>query len=324
MQDPEDQQNAGALFSAFGHDTGDAVRTLGPLYAGSDWYCRPLDDRFTYKYVAVGDEQLSVRRFQMHGYLSGTAATGSDIVVQWLQRGTGRIGDGRDEVPLQPGAAPTLCPVGRRFRIEYEDPDQRLVHIHEDLLLDVAAEQSGSEPSLTFDVQAPPELSAIGRWHSSLSRALEAFRIGGSSSQSWHDAQRDAARAFLGMYPLRGGTLNGETDLARNSRVRLATAFLHDHAHEPLSVGDIADAAGLSVRGLQETFQRELGESPMTYLRDTRLDRVHHELQAAEPGTVSVADVARRWGFGHVGRFSGAYTERFGEYPRHTLRTPPT
>jgi hypothetical protein len=29
--------------------------------------------------------------------------------------------------------------------------------------------------------------------------------------------------------------------------------------------------------------------------------------------------VARHWAFAHLGRFSAAYQQRFGEYPRETL-----
>ncbi|MGN6407903.1 MAG: helix-turn-helix domain-containing protein, partial [Curtobacterium sp.] len=49
-------------------------------------------------------------------------------------------------------------------------------------------------------------------------------------------------------------------------------------------------------------------------------DRVRAELLAAEPGTITVGAVARRWGFAHLGRFSGAYRQRFDEHPSHTLR----
>ncbi|WP_349814825.1 helix-turn-helix domain-containing protein [Curtobacterium sp. MCJR17_043] len=71
---------------------------------------------------------------------------------------------------------------------------------------------------------------------------------------------------------------------------------------------------------MQESFRRTLGVSPLTYLRQVRLDRVHDELLARDPRTASVGEVATRWGFAHLGRFSAAYAERFGEYPKQTLR----
>jgi AraC-like DNA-binding protein len=35
-----------------------------------------------------------------------------------------------------------------------------------------------------------------------------------------------------------------------------------------------------------------------------------------------VADVAFRWGFGHLGRFAEKYRERYGELPSETLKSP--
>jgi transcriptional regulator GlxA family with amidase domain len=58
----------------------------------------------------------------------------------------------------------------------------------------------------------------------------------------------------------------------------------------------------------------------MTYLREVRLTRAHDELQRAEPGEVSVAEVAARWGFTHLGRFGVTYRSKFGVAPSRTLR----
>jgi transcriptional regulator GlxA family with amidase domain len=74
------------------------------------------------------------------------------------------------------------------------------------------------------------------------------------------------------------------------------------------------------VRALQEGFARELGMPPLAYLRQVRLDRAWADLVQAEPTATTVAEVALRWGFAHLGRFSAAYSQRFGEYPKDTLR----
>ncbi|REH17472.1 AraC-like protein [Kutzneria buriramensis] len=89
---------------------------------------------------------------------------------------------------------------------------------------------------------------------------------------------------------------------------------------EPLTVEDVAEAVGVAVRALQDGFRRHADTTPMSYLRDVRLRRVRAELTAAEPGTVTVTDVAVRWGFLHAGRFSVLYREQFGETPSTTLR----
>ncbi|WP_433256551.1 AraC family transcriptional regulator [Streptosporangium sp. CA-135522] len=102
--------------------------------------------------------------------------------------------------------------------------------------------------------------------------------------------------------------------------VRRAMEFIDGHAHQPLTIGDVARAVAVSGRSLQEGFRRHLGLSPMTYLRDVRLSRVHEELVTGDPARCTVTVVAARWGFLHQGRFAAAYRARYGQAPSQTLR----
>ncbi|MEL6890545.1 MAG: AraC family transcriptional regulator [Actinomycetota bacterium] len=104
--------------------------------------------------------------------------------------------------------------------------------------------------------------------------------------------------------------------------VRAARDFIDRHLAAPLTVAEIAEAAGVSVRTLQNHFADDMGQTPMSYLRDARLDRVRAELADLPTGEgATVTEVAFRWGFTHLGRFSIAYRERFGETPSQTLRS---
>jgi AraC-like DNA-binding protein len=59
----------------------------------------------------------------------------------------------------------------------------------------------------------------------------------------------------------------------------------------------------------------------MHYVRDRRLERARDQLAVALPSDgITVTEVAERWGFGHLGNFSGSYRKRFGESPSQTLR----
>lgn len=102
--------------------------------------------------------------------------------------------------------------------------------------------------------------------------------------------------------------------------IRRAVEAIETRAAEPLDVEDIAAASGLSVRALQEGFRRHRNTTPMTYLRDVRLGHVREELIAADSTGTKVTDIATRWGFSSLGRFSGQYKTRFGESPSSTLR----
>jgi len=104
--------------------------------------------------------------------------------------------------------------------------------------------------------------------------------------------------------------------------VRKAVDLIEAHAHEPLTVEDIAEAVGCSVRALQSGFRQHLGSSPLTYLRDVRLELVHEDLLKADPSRgVGVTEIALNRGFTHLGRFAQAYRERFGVAPSETLRS---
>jgi transcriptional regulator GlxA family with amidase domain len=104
--------------------------------------------------------------------------------------------------------------------------------------------------------------------------------------------------------------------------LRRALAFIDEHAAETISLTEIAHAAGLSSRGLQATFRRNLNTTPLAYLRAVRLERAHRDLVEAEPEAgPNVAKVAARWGFNHLGRFATAYRRRFKVYPSQTLRS---
>ncbi|MEV4642278.1 AraC family transcriptional regulator [Actinoplanes sp. NPDC049548] len=104
--------------------------------------------------------------------------------------------------------------------------------------------------------------------------------------------------------------------------VRRAVEAVEARPEHPFTVEGLADAAGVSVRTLQAAFRRYLGCTPMAYVRDVRLSRVHDELSDADPGLTTVTAVAQRWGFAHMGRFAAAYRARYHVAPSQTLQEP--
>lgn len=102
--------------------------------------------------------------------------------------------------------------------------------------------------------------------------------------------------------------------------IRLALDAIRNEPERPFTVADLAAVAGMSVRSLQEGFRRHVGCTPMNYLQQVRLERAHEELGASDPARVTVAAVAHRWGFAHLGRFASSYRQRFGVSPSARLR----
>ncbi|WP_037677389.1 helix-turn-helix transcriptional regulator [Streptomyces griseus] len=108
---------------------------------------------------------------------------------------------------------------------------------------------------------------------------------------------------------------------SHSATLRLALAYIEDHAAEPITVADIAAAAHVSVRALQYAFRRHLDTTPLAHLRRVRLSHAHQDLLAADPLTTTVTDVAARWGFFHAGRFAAVYRDAYGRPPLQTLGT---
>lgn len=80
----------------------------------------------------------------------------------------------------------------------------------------------------------------------------------------------------------------------------------------------IALKAGIAPRSFQKAFLKHFHTTLSRYLLRARLDAVRKELLAAKKSG-NVSEVAMRYQFHHLGRFSQAYRKRFGELPSVTL-----
>jgi AraC-like DNA-binding protein len=109
---------------------------------------------------------------------------------------------------------------------------------------------------------------------------------------------------------------------ARPRSVQRIIDLIDARPEAPYSAGDLAAHAGVSLRSLQAGFRRHVGMSPMSYLNEVRLARVHADLADADPTERTTTETAYRWGFTHLGRFAAAYRKKFGVSPSDTLRRP--
>ncbi|MEU8797429.1 helix-turn-helix transcriptional regulator [Spirillospora sp. NPDC048819] len=81
---------------------------------------------------------------------------------------------------------------------------------------------------------------------------------------------------------------------------------------EPLTVADLASAAGLSRAHFSEQFRRAFGESPHAYLLTRRLERAAALLRMTDR---SVADICVGVGLQSIGSFTTSFTRMFGMSP---------
>lgn len=114
------------------------------------------------------------------------------------------------------------------------------------------------------------------------------------------------------------GPSPSEDQPRRREALRAATTYAESLC-KPIAVPQLADAVGVSQRTLEYAFREGLGVTPLQFMRRCRLNRAHHDLRSATPGSKSVTDVAVSWGFRDLGRFATEYRRVFGVNPSQTL-----
>jgi AraC-like DNA-binding protein/TolB-like protein len=117
---------------------------------------------------------------------------------------------------------------------------------------------------------------------------------------------------------------DASSHFALPKRVRLALAYMRANIGEKLTLTGLATACATPERTLLNQFRKFLGLSPLAYLLRLRLNAARDELLNTNNGA-TIADIASRYGFTHLGRFATAYRSTFGESPsatRQRVRAP--
>jgi AraC-like DNA-binding protein len=250
------------------------------------------------------------------------------IDATWVVRVTGgafEVGHAREKVRATAGGV-LLFPQGVPFTCEWPLVDLRVVRLPTREIAHRAAAHAGLDPADFRFESLAPGTPALGRFCASTIGYVHSLVASHDSPVAEPLVQAAAmdsiAAAVLAAFPNNadGDRPTGRPDVGTPASVRRALDFMEAHAHEPLTLEEIARSAGVGPRALQEAFRRHRGTTPLAHLRGTRLERAHRELQAADPACgATVAAIAARWGFAHRGRFADAYRQAFGRAPRQTL-----
>lgn len=134
-------------------------------------------------------------------------------------------------------------------------------------------------------------------------------------------AQRYLAASVLAAFPNTAALEIASADPRDTAPVllRRAITFIDENAHTDITLADIAAAVYITPRAMQYMFRKHRDCTPMEYVRQVRLHHAHLDLAAGDHTATTVGDVARRWGFGHLGRFALRYRMTYGESPHTTL-----
>jgi transcriptional regulator GlxA family with amidase domain len=102
-------------------------------------------------------------------------------------------------------------------------------------------------------------------------------------------------------------------------QVRRAEAYVESHWNEPITIASLARASAASARSIFYHFKNSRGQSPMSFVKQVRLEHAREMLESSGIGR-SVTEIAIDCGFGNLGHFAGDYLKRFGERPSDTLK----
>lgn len=235
--------------------------------------------------------------------------------------GQARIRHRGEEMTATPERAAILNP-DRSARLDWGEGCRKLlIQINRDHLEKVARALVGAPlpGPIRFDLSVDLTSESGRRLQRIVTACAEAvekgelFRqpLGGADLRAEHDL----AHALLTLQPSNVSHIIERADhQARPKTIRLALDYIHANLGEPITLADIAAAAGINVRTLQKGFQRLFGLTPMQVLRNARLDAAHYQL-IAHKDRPSVSEAAWSCGFSHLAGFSRDYKERFGHSP---------
>jgi AraC-like DNA-binding protein len=308
-------------------DVTQAHQVLRDTYGEHRVRLRGSTENFTFRQLTATSGPLALDQLRHSMRMAITAEPIDYLMSVLVLDGQLRARAGRDEVRLARDDV-LLHRCGEPLSIDWDDVQVFTVRLPVDEVARMAAARWGIEAAaFRFEGMTPVSAEMGQYWRDTvayLHRAFEEPHAAVASPLLRAALIEFTASAELAVFP---NTATSACDTRGPGRVapaalRRAVGFIDAHAGEPVTLAQIAEAAGVTGRALQHTFLRYYSTSPTGYLRRVRLERAHRELQAADPTTgVTVATIARRWGWANPAHFAAAYRQAYGQLPSYTLRT---
>lgn len=271
----------------------------------------------TLTHVQLRDASVNLLRYGTEVTVSSGDGVLDDYLLTLPLAGAGMFRYGDTEVLATPGRGVIIGP-HREFEFAFDAAwDQVIVRLDRGRVESVAAGLTGEVGPVHFDVAlAEGVISLDGLLESAVS-LVDSAAVEHRPHLLWQLEQVIIETLLLAQPNNRTSADPGRTQPV-SPRIRQAMDFMLDRLGDPVTVTAVAEACGTSVRSLQAGFRRELGTTPLQWLRSQRIERAHALLAGGAPG-LSVTDVAYSCGFFHLGEFSTAFRSRYGVTPSTVL-----
>lgn len=198
-------------------------------------------------------------------------------------------------------------------------PIDRLIEVAEQLTNSSYGRALASRMASTLDLSSPASAAFARSLHSAMAEIghLNSHGLGELALAGHEEIILNFAVASL--FPEVVAKLGQVQPDCGPTVIHKARDYIHAHAAEAIELSRLARQLGVSMRAMQENFQKYFGFSPRDFLMRCRLERARRSLLSGEQGS-TVTRVALASGFGDVSHFSAKYRCEFGETPSKTLR----
>lgn len=112
------------------------------------------------------------------------------------------------------------------------------------------------------------------------------------------------------------GTVTNHTAMVHSAKFKKALDYIESHYTEPISLQDMAEAAGMNAKYFCKFFREMSSKTPTNYLNYYRIECACEQLATRQ---VSVTEVALNNGFNDLSYFCKTFKQQKGVSPRQYL-----
>jgi AraC-like DNA-binding protein len=251
------------------------------------------------------------------------------VLVHMTMKGVAEIESDRQKISIRENQAAVLSPQ-KSLRMWWQAGSEQLIlKIPVGLFDEIRMPEKTPGEAIPSVHLLPP--TAMLHWNYLMQSLLGVLNLPGKANgkANWIDHVERSAVQFLSdqfsEFPAQAAceseiishtSLEALSGSSAVCRLDALEQYIWKKLSAPVSLNDLANAAGVSVRWLNVLCQQQHGIAPMVLLRNKRLDAARTKLISCPEAKIT--DTAFEFGFGHLGRFSAYYQERFGELPRVT------